>query len=64
MSVHQCLPCSVSSMSLRTDGRHVEHAGPKLNEGAALDRNVQVSDVVQDEVDEPLQLRLAVVLQQ
>lgn len=41
------------------DGRDVDHAVAELDKGAALDGDVEVSDVVQAEVDELLVLRLA-----
>ncbi len=34
--------------------RHIEHAVPELDERAALDGNIQISDVMQAEVDELL----------
>ncbi len=43
------------------DGRHVEHAVAELEERAALDRDVQVRNVVQHKVDQLLQPRLAQV---
>ena len=41
------------------DGADVDHAVPELDEGAALDGDVEVGDVVQAEVDELLVLLLA-----
>lgn len=41
------------------DGRDVDHAVAELDEGAALDGDVEVGDVVQDEVDELLVLGVA-----
>ena len=46
------------------DGRDVEHAVAELDEGATLDRDVQVGDVVQDEIDQRLEFRLAQVLEE
>jgi hypothetical protein len=45
----------------RTDGGHVQHARAKLDECPAFDGNVQISNVVQDKVNETLQLRLCEV---
>ena len=50
---------SLCLRAVSSDGRHVEHPRAELNEGAALDRDVEVGDVVQHEVDQLLQLRLA-----
>ena len=50
--------------AVAADGRDIEHAVPELDEGAALDGDVQVSDVVQDEVDQLLELVLPQVLLQ
>ena len=44
------------------DGADVEHAVAELHEGAALDWDVEVGDVDEDEVDELLELGLAQVL--
>ena len=44
------------------DWAHVNHAVAELDEGAALDRDVEISDVVQDEVDESLETILPQVL--
>ena len=41
------------------DRRHVDHAVAELDEGAALDRDVQVRHVVQQEPHQPLVLVLA-----
>jgi hypothetical protein len=50
--------------AVAADGRHVHHARAELDERAALDGDVQVRDVVQDEVDEALEVVLAKVLLQ
>lgn len=42
-----------------SDGADVDHAVAELNKGSPLDGDVQISDVVQAEVDELLVLRLA-----
>jgi hypothetical protein len=41
------------------NGRHVDHAIAKLDKGAALDGDVEVGNVVQDEAHQLLVLRLA-----
>ena len=46
------------------DGRDVEHAVTKLDECATLDGDVEVGNVVQDEVDQRLDLRVAQVLEE
>ena len=46
------------------DGRHIQHAIGELDEGTPLDGDVQVRDVVQHAVNEPLQVVLAQVLLQ
>ena len=48
--------------AVAADGGHVEHAITELDEGATLDGDVQVSDVVQHKVDQLLELGLAQVL--
>lgn len=50
--------------TVAANGRHVEHAVAKLDEGAPFDGDLEVGDVVKDEIDETLQFGLAQVLQQ
>ena len=45
--------------AIAADRRDIQHAIPELDEGAALDWNVQVSNVVQDKIDKLLELVLA-----
>eukprot|EP00962_Isochrysis_galbana_P040635 scaffold14757_cov111-Isochrysis_galbana.AAC.6 len=45
--------------AVAADRRDVEHALTKLDEGAALDRNVEVGEIGQHPVDEPFQRCLA-----
>ena len=42
-----------------SDGRNVDHAVAELDKGSALDGDVEVGDVVQDELDQLLVLVLA-----
>jgi hypothetical protein len=44
------------------DGADVDHAVAELNKGSALDRNVEISNVVKDKVGELLVLLLSNVL--
>lgn len=55
-------PLELVALLLRAvaaDRAHVEHAIAELDERAALDRDVEVGDVAQDEIDELFQIVLA-----
>ena len=39
------------STAISTDRRNVQHPCPELNEGASLNRDVQIGDVMKSEVD-------------
>ena len=45
--------------AVAADGADVDHAVAELDEGAALDRDVEVGDVAEDEVDEFFEVVLA-----
>jgi hypothetical protein len=50
---------SLLCAGVTADGTDVDHAIAELDEGTALDRNVEISDVVENEVDKFLVLLLS-----